>query len=232
MQDTGRIIEEIRQGNKTLREEFIASHQAFIHRYTSFICKRKLDWFNDDELSIALIAFNNALDNYENQRGRSFFAYARVLIRNSLIDFFRKQPHMPPVPLEIPEVEGATREEAISLDLYKKDMENSDRAYELHIFKGELKNFGLALARLPSYSPNHRETRESLKATAVKIASNEELIRKIYRDRRLPLKEIQAFTGVTRKNLETWRRYLLALIIIFTHPDLGIMAEYIQREEA
>ncbi len=233
MQNIESVIEEIRQGNESLREELIASNKTFIYRYTSFICKRKLDWANDDELSIALIALNNAIDKYTVHRRGSFSAYARVLIRNSLIDYFRKQPDSPSVPLETPGMDGTptTKEAAISLEYYTKELENRDRAYELQLFKEELTAFGLTLAKLPTLSPSHKGTREYLKSAAQKIACNEELIKKIYRDKRLPLKEIQALTGVTRKSLEKWRKYLLALIIILTNPELGIMAEYIRGRE-
>ena len=46
-------------------------------------------WENDDELSIALIAFNSACENYKEGKG-NFFSYAKIVMRNALIDFFRK----------------------------------------------------------------------------------------------------------------------------------------------
>ena len=233
MHDVEKVIREIRQGNESMREELIASYNTFIYKYTSFICKRKLDWANDDELSIALIAFNKAIDKFETDREHSFQAYARTLIKNSLIDYFRKQPDCRPVFLTASGVNGQpTREELeISLDYYAKDLENRDRAFELQLFKEELSSFGLILTELPALSPSHRETREYLNAAAQKIACNEELVREIYRNKKLPLKEIQVLTGVTKKNLERWRKYLVTLIIILTNPDLGILAEYIQGKE-
>ena len=235
MQDIERVIEEIRQGNESLREELIASHKAFILRYTSFICKRELDWANDDELSIALIALNRAVDKFEPNRGNKFITYARVLLKNSLIDYFRKQPACRVLPLEDTSRSGNrnnSREEAASLDYYAKELEIRDRAFELLLFKEELSAFGLSLAELPAVSPSHRDTRNCLKATARKICSNEELVKRIYKDKRLPLNDIQAFTGTTHKTLEKWRKYLLSLIVILTNPDLGILVEYIWVKEA
>lgn len=44
---------------------FIRAHKAFITKVSSKICSRYLTWDKDDELSIALIAFNEAIDNFD-----------------------------------------------------------------------------------------------------------------------------------------------------------------------
>jgi len=234
LQNPEEAIMEIQQGNEALRQELISSYKDFIYRYTSYICKRKLHWENDDELSVALIAFNEALDKFETRRGKNFSLYARVLIKNRLIDYFRKQSDPPQVSWETQTPEGKTftREEALSFDNYVKEMEDRDRAFELQIFKETLLAFGLTMAELPDSSPDHRDTREKLKEVAREICKNEELVKKIYKDKKLPLKEIQALTGMKRKTLEKWRKYLLSLIIILTNPDLGILSEYIGGKEA
>lgn len=208
------LIQEIRQGNESIREEFIASHKPFIHRYASFICNRGLDWGSDDELSIALIAFNNAIDKFETSRGSNFSAYARASIKNSLIDYFRSQPEFQKLPLETKSENGDQIDlvESVSFELYQQEMENRERAFELQLFIEELSAFGINLADLPASSPSHRDTRKYLQSTARKICRNEEIVKKILRDKRLPLKEIQAYTGASRKILEKWRRYLVALI--------------------
>ena len=89
-----------------------------------------------------------------------------------------------------------------NLDFYIKELENRDRAFVIQLFTEELNFFGLSLAELPALSPSHRDTRERLKSTARKICSSKDLIRKIYRDKRLPLKEVQVLTETSRKTLE------------------------------
>jgi len=233
LQNPEEAIMEIQQGNEDLRQEIISSYKDFIYRYTSYICKRKLHWENDDELSIALIAFNEALDKFEIRRGKSFSFYARLLIKNRLIDYFRKQRNPPQVSWEVqtPEGKNFNREEALSYNNYVKEMEDRDRAFELKIFKEALFAFGLTMMDLPDFSPDHWDTREKLKRGAREICKNVELVEKIYKDKKLPLKEIQALTGMKRKTLEKWRKYLLSLIIILNNPDLGILSEYIGGKE-
>ena len=232
LQNQEKAIIEIQKGNETLRQEFISSYKVFIYKYTSFICKRKLYWENDDELSIALIAFNEALDKFKNHQGKSFSSYARLLIKNRLIDYFRMQPDFFQVSweAETPEGKNLTREEALSFNSYVKEMENRERAFEIQVFKEALSGFGLQLSELPSSSPSHRDTRENLKSTAQEICKSQDMVNRIYKDKKLPLKEIQLLTGTRRKTLEKWRKYLLSLIIILTHSDLDMLSRYMEEE--
>lgn len=65
----------------TARESFLAESQTFIRHVASQACFRSLEWGRDDELSEALIAFNEAIDLFVEDKGVPFLAYARVLIK-------------------------------------------------------------------------------------------------------------------------------------------------------
>lgn len=88
------LLDEAKAGNIKVRNTFIEENKNKIYRYTCFVCKRILKWENDDELSIALIAFNNAIDSFDSG---NFNSYAKILIRNKLIDYFRKIQKIKPV---------------------------------------------------------------------------------------------------------------------------------------
>jgi len=71
------------------------------------LCKRPLEWGQKDELSIALIAFNSAIDSYDARKQVPFLPYAKVVIQNRLKDFFRKSSRLSlEVPFESENVEG------------------------------------------------------------------------------------------------------------------------------
>ena len=76
MREISAVIQEIQQGNEHLREEFLTSRKEFIRRYASFVCNTQQDWHYDDELSIALIAFNKAVDTFNPTAGKSFTSNA------------------------------------------------------------------------------------------------------------------------------------------------------------
>ncbi len=228
MQDLEAAVYEIQRGNERLREELISSQKEFIHKYTCFICKSRLEWQNDDELSITLIAFNRAIDTFDAARNNNFLAYARLLMRNSLVDYFRSREKFQPVSIESgrDEVPSLT-EVAASRESYLREIESRETAYEVQIFKDVLAKFGLSLRELVKKSPCHRDTREQLKKAVERIAREPGMVNTIYRSKRLPLQEIQLLTGVKRKTLQKWRQYLLSLIIILTSGEMESLVEYI-----
>lgn len=228
MQDFAALIREIQQGNENLREELLASHKDFILKYSSFLCKRKLDWQNDDELSIALVAFNKAIDSFNPALGKSFTAFSKVLIKNSLIDYFRKQRNeLPAQPVPDTGESSFYLENVRSHEVFFLEEENRERAYEIQRFKEILGHFGLSLQDLLRRSPRHFDTREKLKEIVRKTCSENDLIGRVYRNKRLPLKEMQILTGEKKKVLGKWRAYLLAMILIATHDELESLAAYI-----
>lgn len=230
MQEISTIIREIQQGNEQLREDFLISQKEFIRKYASYICKTRLDWHNDDELSVALIAFNKAVDTYAPALGRSFNGYAKALIRNSLVDYFRSCQNVASGGRNtLNDIEESLNrlQIAASLNSYLLELEQKERAYEIERLKEILCEFGLTLAELVQNSPHHRDTRDRLKDIALKTAGERALIERINREKRLPLKEIQLLTGAKRKLLERWRRYLLSLILIAGSEEVEGLAEYI-----
>jgi RNA polymerase sigma factor len=226
VQDILSVVREIQEGNEIARADFIDSRKEFIRSYASFVCKKNLDWSNDDELSVALEAFNDALDRFDLRAEMSYFSYARLLIRNSLIDYFRRQPKIKTTPLATDE---PVRE--MSWLKYKQDLEQQERAYDIQRFKEEIGSFELSLGDLVRGSPHHGDTRESLQRIAHQIVRDQELVAKIYRQKKLPLKEIEVLTGMRRKTLEYWRKYILSLIIVLTKEELSSLAAYIGGKE-
>lgn len=232
MQDLAETISSIREGNEHLREEFIGSRKEFIRSFASFICRRRLDWHNDDELSVALIAFNRAIDSYNAAAGSSFLTYARMLMRNSLVDNFRRRHKANASAGGGGEGELSEQlEKYASLEYHARQMDNVERAYEIEIFKETLGRYGLSLETLLTHSPRHRDTREKLKEIVLQISRNKNLRERIVAEKRLPLQEIQALSGAGRKLLEKWRKYILSLVIIATNNELQILTEYIWGKE-
>lgn len=85
LKDREDLLRRVRQGDRDAREEIIRRHRLFIIRVAAAFCKRQIVW-NDDEASIALIAFNEALDVFDAGRGIPFPAFARLVIRSRIAD--------------------------------------------------------------------------------------------------------------------------------------------------
>ena len=208
------------------RDQFINQNRDFIYKATCNVCKRPISWENDDELSIALIAFNKACDSYNETRG-DFFAYSRVIIRNALIDYFRKNGQNPLLTFSDDDSTLDLIDNKNSMDQFSITVENSYRAEEIVLFSKELSQYGLDFSVLADSSPSHRDTRNSLLNLAAACSCNESILKYIKSKRLLPLKEICLSTGANKKTVEKWRRYILALILILSSDEYPYIKSYL-----
>lgn len=210
------LLYSAKSGDDSARNEFIDRNKAFIYKYACSVCKRRLSWENDDELSIALIAFNSAIDSY--QEGEFEF-YSKMLIKHRLIDFFRKNSRN-----EAP-IDDAILNNIIQYDIAIE--EKLDRATQINLFKDLLSDFNINMADLVKSSPKHKDTREKLIKAAKEISTNKKLLEQLFQKNMLPIKEILLICNISRKSVEEWRKYLISLIIIFSDKRLDAIKDFI-----
>lgn len=208
------------------RDEFIYSNKSFVYRVTQSVCKKGLSWENDDELSIALIAFNKACETYNEKKGE-FFSYAKLLIKNSLIDHFRKVKNTPVLTFEEENDNLDYIDNKLSLDQYSILSENAARVEEISLLSKELKKYKLDFSILVDSSPSHRDTRNTLLNIAFTCIKNESILSYIKNKKLMPVKEICLLTGANKKLIEKWRRYILTLVIILSSEDYPYIKSYL-----
>ena len=85
------ILEQVNLAKESVQaaDRLIGDYLPFIRSETAKFLKRP-PREEDDELSIAMIAFHEAIGGYQPRRG-SFLKYAALLIRSRLIDYERKE---------------------------------------------------------------------------------------------------------------------------------------------
>ena len=208
------------------RNAFIEENKGFIYACTEHICKRKLDWNNDDELSISLMAFNKACDTFNNSKG-NFYSYAGIVIKNSLIDYFRKNKNIPVLEFEDQNEKKEYIDLKISVSEYEKGIENKNRAEEIMMLSNELKEYGLSFEMLVKSSPSHEDTRNMLLNIAFLCTKNNMIMEYIKRKKQLPVNQIVSLTNTKRKKIEKWRRYLLALMLILSGKSYQYIKSYL-----
>ena len=208
------------------RDKFIEENKAFVYNTAYKLCKRKLSWENDDELSISLIAFNNSCDTYNVEKG-NFYSYSKVLIRNALIDYFRKMSKVPYVVFDSDDEDMEYIDYKTSMDNYHIQSENVRRAEEIASFSKELADYKLDFNSLVKASPSHRDTRNSLLNIAFACSKEENIVSYIKQKKLLPVKEIMLLTGTNRKLIEKWRKYILILILILSNDEYPYLRSYL-----
>jgi len=225
--DINSLIADAKKGDILSRNNLIEANKGFIRRISSYICKRSLDWSNDDELSIALMAFNEAIDTFDPHKGMEFKGYFKMLVHSRLVDYFRKNKdtHVSLNSMDDEELSMIENREAIAR--YSASYASSEMAAEIKMFNKELAVYGLSLSELTVNCPKHRDTRETLFEIALKCSKQSDIVMSLKKNKMLPIKNIMELTGVNRKFLDKWRRYLIALITIVSSDEYLYLKEYI-----
>ncbi|MFC0214530.1 RNA polymerase sigma factor SigI [Paenibacillus chartarius] len=215
----------IQQGDLRLRNQFIADYQPYVAKVTSRFCKRYVDPARDDEFSIALAAFNEAINQFAPQAGRSFLSFAETVMRRRLIDFVRKEQRFRgQVPLSSFEVEDDEDniinpvEVHQAIELYEKQRGLEERKGEIADFSRVLAEFGVSFTELAEVAPKHEDSRRMLLRIGHTLAGSSAMMRILVTKRTLPIKELLEQVDVSRKTLERNRKYLIAMALILNGP--------------
>lgn len=211
----------IQQGDPLLRNRVIADYKPFIARATSRFCKRYINPDSDDEFSIALHAFNEAINQFSITAGGSFLGFAQTVIRRRLIDHVRKeQRHLNNIPFSAFDVVDEDNhiinpvETSQAIARYEDELESEDRQGEIMDLNEELLKYGVSFQELVKISPKHADSRELLFSIGQTLASNEKLMSMLRKNKKLPIKQLEPLVTVSRKTLERNRKYIITLALI------------------
>nr|WP_224725692.1 RNA polymerase sigma factor SigI [Paenibacillus vietnamensis] len=231
-------IELIRQGDDQLREQFISDYRPYILKVTSRFCKRYIDPMRDDEFSISLLAFNEAIDQFNSSAGKSFIGFAETVIRRRLIDYVRKeQRHTQVVPYSMFDSEDDEQpqynsvETRQALTAFEIQQTEDERKLEIVELNQELLKFGITFTELVEQSPKHADSRALLIGIAKTLSGNGEMLTALRETSKLPVKDLTESCGVSRKTVERNRKYIIAIALIisgsypFMHDYLQIAAD-------
>lgn len=225
-----KLLLSAKQGNEIAREQLIKYYQPYVLNTVGHICKRYVSW-SDEEASVALIAFNKAIDTFEQNKGRTFLNYGFLLIQRELIDFFRKERKE-----KHESFEYATNEEPNpyhevkqSIDDYKQKVYSSEIVDEILELNTILNQFKISFEQLEKYSPKHVDTRENLLNIASEFTKDNTCVSELFQKRRLPMKRFAEMTDTRVKTLERHRKYLITLIIIMLHPEWVYLSQFIKK---
>lgn len=215
---TPALLDRVRTGDTEARERLIEESSEFILAVTSRQIKRGVGR-SDDEFSVALLAFNEAIDKYDPERGAAFFTFAAEVIRRRLIDHYRGQRH------HGSEVPWPVFPDTARFSDNAEDERRSMR-YEIEAFIQRLDEFGIALEDLVRATPKHRDTRAIAFSIAERVASDPKLREHFLRRKALPLKALLTHIIYSPKTVQRHRKYITAAAIVLI-DDFPIIREYL-----
>lgn len=222
----------IQKGNMQLQNELIESYKPFIAKTVSSVCKRYI-YESDDEFSIGLIAFNEAIQKYSPDKGSSLISFAEVLIKRRVIDYIRSQAKHQILRFEVEsdlskeESSSTSIEDELSLKDYRKKTDEELRREEIKQFIEILQKFDLSFQDLLEQTPKHKDARKNAMTVAQIIADKQELSSVLFEKKRLPIKQLECYVSISRKTIERNRKYIIAISLILI-GDYVYLKDYIR----
>lgn len=206
------------RGDSLAADELVRRFLPFIRSETAKVIRRGVS-DSDDELSVAMMAFHEAVLAYERLRG-AFLPFAARAIRSRIIDFHRReQRHRGQLSLH--EKNEDDRELADTLDVGTDPIsERTDRTaarQEIAHFALGLSEFGLSLTDIADNCPKQARTLSACHRALDYARGNPELLEQTVRTKKLPITSLAAGAGVERKTLERHRKYMMALLLAYTN---------------
>ena len=174
----------------------------------------------DDELSVAMIAFHEATRSYTRSRG-AFLRYAALVMRSRIIDFQRSEArHRGHASMDTPlgeEEQPLAETLPDTVDHYETSLTLLATNQEVQELKHTLAGYGLRLSDVAENCPKQKRTLDACRKVVRYAKAHPDILDELVRSGKLPLTRLVAETGVERKTLERHRKYLMALLLIYTN---------------
>lgn len=207
------IFEKIKNGNIVIKEKFINDYKPYILKTLSCLLDKFIDE-NNEEYSVGLLAFNEAIDLYDIKRNSNFFKYADMVIKHRIIDYIRiNKKYVKDIPFSYFEGDEGFEERYLISD-YLSQYEKVEIEEEILIFEQQLKRFEITLEELVECSPRHKDSRSLCMQIAKMIAENETLVSKMIKKKMLPLSDLMKLVNVHKRTVERNRKYIIAVTLI------------------
>lgn len=223
MQSEHQVIKLVYAAKEDLQkaDDLIRDYIPFIRSETSK-CISRLCTEQDDEFSIAMIAFHEAILGYARNRG-AFLSYASMLIRSRIIDYQRKETrHQKMISLYSETGDG---DRTIMDELADQDQSNHfEESANLEATRQEIEElskvmaqFGVTFSDVADNAPKQERTLEACTSAIRYAAENKPLLDELLKTGKLPMSQLVLGSGAERKTLERHRKYILAMLLIQTN---------------
>ncbi len=169
----------------------------------------------EDNLTEAMLAFAHSVQCYKAEYG-SFVAFAKMVIRNRLIDCARSElaveKHIHYEDYQDDEKETPDWDSEQAIQAFNRQKEEENLALEIEEINAEFEKWGFSWALLQKKSPKQERSRIVCRQIARAVQESPSLLGETMEKKALPYtKLLETFP---KKALEKFRIYIIALIII------------------
>lgn len=207
------LIKSLRQGNGTARETLFSNYRGYIIKLARGYSRKNIDILQTDEYSIALIAFNEALEKFNPEKSTNFPSFAGQVIKRRLIDLARSNNRF--------KNEIASENMLEIADHKEQDSEEQeDLKDDIARFEKALSEFNISLDDLVKQTPKHKKTRCRAMTMAQEIANDPVLSARMERRKALPFKSLLLRFRCNPKTIQRHRKYIIAVYLALNGSNL------------
>ncbi len=208
-------ILKIREDEYT-RNRFIERYKPFIAKYASSLSHRYLQYGESEELSIAMLAFNESIDRYNGEG--IFFEFSKQVMKSRLYDYFKSRAYKESKQqYSIDEEEkGNYYLSLTSQSIYQEDQRQEYLKEEIEELKKILGDYQIDIIELYECRPKHLISRKHIHSLIKEIMGHDEIVSLIIDQGKLPIRKIMSIYKTTEKKIAPYRKYIICVIIILS----------------
>jgi len=223
-------VKDIQQGDEDDKNNLIQEYIPFIKKVLVNQLGSYIQVENDDSFSVGLIAFNEAIEKYDGDRG-NFLTFASMVIKSRLIDQFRKKSSRPKE-VYINQFQREEDEDHYTENIMREEGFESGIEIKLDFASlvHKMKDFGVSLDDLIQEAPKHQDTRRTAIEIGTHVFENRGLCKRFLSTGNLPTNDIIRDLNVSRKVVQRSRKFIIAIILIL-NSDLDTLKGYISSSE-
>jgi RNA polymerase sigma factor len=217
------VLIDLNVTKNTSVNELIENHMPFIIKSISDVTGRYVSCENDEELSVGLLGFHEAIGRYDNEKGH-FLSFAKLVIGSRIKNYLKGENKH----------NNSSLEELLDKGLEIKDEyleqkeDNSILVEEITRLKTEISFFGFTLEDLVDEAPKQQATRKNAISLSEEISKDEEFTSFMYVKKRLPIKRIVLKFSVTEKVIKRSKKFIISVVIIID-KNLSALKNWIRK---
>lgn len=216
------IIKKIRK-DEYERNRFIEKYKPFLAHITSSICHKYVTYGVDEELSIALLAFNESIDRYSGEG--LFFEFAKLVVRSRLIDYYKSKEYQEKQRNDSLENYDYILDYSSNTN-YNEQLRKQRLKEEVEILAKELKIYNIEFEDLYNNSPKHKIKRNQINELTKQFIKDPFIVGTVIDKGQLPITFIVNNYKTTRKRIEPYRKYIMT-IIIMVNGQFELLYDYL-----
>lgn len=231
------LLQGAQSGDREAREKLISQYQPFILSSASEVCGRYLVMGQDDEVSISLMAFNEAIDSYDKEKQAGFLGFAKTVIKRRLIDYFRREAKRGGEILTSDFVDAEDDKETNAWEVreaeatFRERQAVYERREEIAHYQSKLKEMGISLQEVVACAPKHEDARLRAMELAYMVSSNPLFKEYLQEKKTIPISKLEKVAGCSAKTIERQRKYIIAVALILM-GDYHYLRDYIKVPQA